>query len=115
MIKYINDNKIPCPNCGKCNYTDIREFNLMFETHRGVIKDEKSVVYLRPENAQGEYVNFLKKQPVEDLAIAFSDIEKQLDKFSNDMQAKYDEYLKAKKAEERFFKMTGRHAFIFEK
>ena len=62
MIKYINDNKIPCPNCGKCNYTDIREFNLMFETHRGVIKDEKSVVYLRPENAQGEYVNFLNVQ-----------------------------------------------------
>ena len=62
MVKYINDNKIPCPNCGKCNYTDIREFNLMFETHRGVIKDEKSVVYLRPENAQGEYVNFLNVQ-----------------------------------------------------
>ena len=62
MIKYINDNKIPCPNCGKCNYTDIREFNLMFETHRGVIKDDKSVVYLRPENAQGEYVNFLNVQ-----------------------------------------------------
>ena len=62
MIKFINDNKIPCPKCGKCNFTDIREFNLMFETHRGVIKDEKSVVYLRPENAQGEYVNFLNVQ-----------------------------------------------------
>ena len=62
MINYINEHKIPCPNCGKCNYTDIREFNLMFETHRGVIKDEKSVVYLRPENAQGEYVNFLNVQ-----------------------------------------------------
>ena len=62
MIKYINEHKIPCPNCGKCNYTDIREFNLMFETHRGVIKDDKSVVYLRPENAQGEYVNFLNVQ-----------------------------------------------------
>ena len=58
MIKYINDNKIPCPKCGKTNFTDIREFNLMFETHRGVIKDDKSIVYLRPENAQGEYVNF---------------------------------------------------------
>ena len=58
MINYINEHKIPCPNCGKCNYTDIREFNLMFETHRGVIKDDKSIVYLRPENAQGEYVNF---------------------------------------------------------
>ena len=58
MVKFIKDNNIPCPKCGKCNFTDIREFNLMFETHRGVIKDEKSVVYLRPENAQGEYVNF---------------------------------------------------------
>ena len=58
MINYINENKIPCPKCGKTNFTDIREFNLMFETHRGVIKDDKSVVYLRPENAQGEYVNF---------------------------------------------------------
>ncbi len=62
MIKYIRDNNIPCPNCGKSNYTDIREFSLMFETHRGVIKDDKSVVYLRPENAQGEYVNFLNVQ-----------------------------------------------------
>ncbi len=58
MVKFINDNKVPCPNCGASNFTGIREFNLMFETHRGVIKDNKSVVYLRPENAQGEYVNF---------------------------------------------------------
>ena len=62
MINYIKENKIPCPNCGKCNYTDIREFNLMFETRRGVIKDDKSTIYLRPENAQGEYVNFLNVQ-----------------------------------------------------
>ena len=62
MINYIRENNIPCPKCGKSNYTDIREFNLMFETHRGVIKDDKSVVYLRPENAQGEYVNFLNVQ-----------------------------------------------------
>ena len=62
MLKFIKDNNIPCPKCGKCNFTDIREFNLMFETHRGVIKDDKSVVYLRPENAQGEYVNFLNVQ-----------------------------------------------------
>ncbi len=58
MVAYINEHKVPCPNCGAVNYTGIREFNLMFETHRGVIKDAKSVVYLRPENAQGEYVNF---------------------------------------------------------
>ena len=58
MVKYIQDNKVPCPKCGASNFTGIREFNLMFETHRGVVKDSKSVVYLRPENAQGEYVNF---------------------------------------------------------
>ena len=52
MMEFIRKNNIPCPKCGKSNYTDIREFNLMFETHRGVIKDDKSVVYLRPENAQ---------------------------------------------------------------
>ena len=59
MVKYIKEKKIPCPKCGKSNFTDIREFNLMFETNRGVVKDAKSVVYLRPENAQGEYVNYL--------------------------------------------------------
>ena len=62
MINYIRENKIPCPKCGKSNFTDIREFNLMFETHRGVIKDDTSIVYLRPENAQGEYVNFTNVQ-----------------------------------------------------
>lgn len=62
MVKYINDNKIPCPKCGKSNFTDIRQFNLMFETYRGVTNDSKSVIYLRPENAQGEYVNFLNVQ-----------------------------------------------------
>ena len=59
MMKYIKDNKVPCPNCGKSEYTDLRQFNLMFETERGVVKDSKNIVYLRPENAQGEYVNFL--------------------------------------------------------
>lgn len=59
MMDYIKLNKIPCPNCTKSNYTDIRQFNLMFETQRGVVKDSNSTVYLRPENAQGEYVNFL--------------------------------------------------------
>ena len=62
MVKYINDNRVPCPKCGKTNFTDIRQFKLMFETYRGVTQDAKSVVYLRPENAQGEYVNFLNVQ-----------------------------------------------------
>ena len=59
LIEYIRDNKIPCPKCGKCDFTEIRQFKLMFETYRGVTQDSKSVIYLRPENAQGEYVNFL--------------------------------------------------------
>lgn len=59
MINYIKENKIPCPKCGGTDYTDIRQFNLMFETHRGVTTDSKSKIYLRPENAQGEYVNYL--------------------------------------------------------
>ena len=62
MMNYIRENKIPCPKCGKSNFTDIRQFKLMFETYRGVTQDAKSVVYLRPENAQGEYVNFLNVQ-----------------------------------------------------
>ena len=62
MVKYINENRVPCPKCGKTNFTDIRQFKLMFETYRGVTQDAKSVVYLRPENAQGEYVNFLNVQ-----------------------------------------------------
>ena len=62
MVKYINENSVPCPKCGKTNFTDIRQFKLMFETYRGVTQDAKSVVYLRPENAQGEYVNFLNVQ-----------------------------------------------------
>lgn len=62
MITFINKNHIPCPKCGKTNFTDIRQFNLMFETQRGVTKDSKNTIYLRPENAQGEYVNFLNVQ-----------------------------------------------------
>ena len=62
MVKYINDHKIPCPKCGKVNYTDIRQFNLMFETNRGVVKDKTVLVSLRPETAQGEFVNFLNVQ-----------------------------------------------------
>ena len=59
MLTYIREHKVPCPKCGGVEYTDIRQFNLMFATHRGVTEDSKSVVYLRPENAQGEYVNYL--------------------------------------------------------
>ncbi len=62
MFDYIKEHSIPCPHCGKHNFTDIREFNLMFQTFRGVTNDSKSIIYLRPENAQGEYVNFLNVQ-----------------------------------------------------
>lgn len=59
LINFIRENNIPCPYCKKSNFTDVREFNLMFETKRGVTNDNKSIIYLRPENAQGEYVNYL--------------------------------------------------------
>ncbi len=58
MEKFINDNNVPCPSCGKHNFTSIREFNLMFKTFQGVTEDAKNVVYLRPETAQGIFVNF---------------------------------------------------------
>src|SRR5574344_1829238 len=58
LISYINDNKIVCPKCGKLNYTDIRQFNLMFKTFQGVTEDTKNTIYLRPETAQGIFVNF---------------------------------------------------------
>lgn len=59
MLHYIQEKKIPCPKCGKSDYTDIRQFNLMFATQRGVTAETSATIYLRPENAQGEYVNFL--------------------------------------------------------
>ena len=58
LIKFIKDNQIPCPDCGKCNFTDIRQFNLMFKTSQGVTEDKSSEIYLRPETAQGIFVNF---------------------------------------------------------
>ena len=58
MVKFIEDNKIPCPNCGKTNFTNIRKFNLMFKTFQGVTEDSTSTVYLRPETAQGIFVDF---------------------------------------------------------
>ncbi len=62
MLKYVYDKGIKCPHCGALDYTDIRRFNLMFKTFRGVTEDNNSIVYLRPENAQGEYVNYLNVQ-----------------------------------------------------
>ena len=58
MKKYIDEHEISCPTCGKHNFTDIRQFNLMFKTFQGVTEDAKNVVYLRPETAQGIFVNF---------------------------------------------------------
>ncbi len=58
MKKYIDDNNICCPDCGKQNFTDIRQFNLMFKTFQGVTEDAKNQLYLRPETAQGIFVNF---------------------------------------------------------
>ena len=58
MISFINDNNIVCPNCGKSDFTSIRKFNLMFKTFIGVTEDAKSEVFLRPETAQGIFVNF---------------------------------------------------------
>lgn len=58
MKQYIDDNKICCPGCGKRDFTDIRQFNLMFKTFQGVTEDTKNTVYLRPETAQGIFVNF---------------------------------------------------------
>ncbi len=58
MADYIEKNNICCPTCGKHNFTDIREFNLMFKTFQGVTEDSAATLYLRPETAQGIFVNF---------------------------------------------------------
>lgn len=58
MMDYIAEKGIVCPNCGKANFTDIRQFNLMFKTFQGVTEDSKNEIYLRPETAQGIFVNF---------------------------------------------------------
>ncbi len=58
MIAYMKEHHIACPNCGKENFTDIRKFNLMYKTFQGVTEDAKSEIYLRPETAQGIFVNF---------------------------------------------------------
>ena len=58
LIKYINEHNIVCPKCGKHDYTDIRQFNLMFKTFQGVTEDSKSTIYLRPETAQGIFADY---------------------------------------------------------
>ncbi len=58
MLSYINEKNICCPDCGAHNFTDIRQFNLMFKTFQGVTEDSKNELYLRPETAQGIFVNF---------------------------------------------------------
>ena len=71
LVNYINENKIVCPKCGKLNYTDIRQFNLMFKTFQGVTEDSKSTIYLRPETAQGIFTNFLNVQRSMRLKVPF--------------------------------------------
>ena len=58
LTKFITENNIPCPSCGKTNFTGIRKFNLMFKTFQGVTEDTTSEIYLRPETAQGIFVDF---------------------------------------------------------
>lgn len=58
LMQYIKDNDIKCPNCASSNFTDIRKFNLMFKTFQGVTEESKAEIYLRPETAQGIFVNF---------------------------------------------------------
>lgn len=58
MADFIKENKVACPDCGSTNFTDIRKFNLMFKTFQGVTEDAKNELYLRPETAQGIFVNF---------------------------------------------------------
>ncbi len=62
MKNFVEENNIPCPTCGKHNFTDIRQFNLMFKTFQGVTEDAKNTVYLRPETAQGIFTNFVNVQ-----------------------------------------------------
>lgn len=72
MEEYIENNNIKCPVCGAHNFTQVRKFSQMFETHRGTTEEDKSIIYLRPENAQGEYVNFLNVQRTTRSKLPFS-------------------------------------------
>ena len=58
MEQYIEEHQVPCPNCGKHNFTNIRQFNLMFKTFQGVLEEKSSEIYLRPETAQGMFTNY---------------------------------------------------------
>ena len=71
LVDFIKENKITCPKCGKCDFTDIRQFNLMFKTFQGVTEEAKSTIYLRPETAQGIFVNFLNVQRSMRLKVPF--------------------------------------------
>lgn len=72
MQNFILDNHIKCPVCGREDFTDVRRFSQMFETYRGTIDDNKSIIYLRPENAQDEYVNYLNVQRTTRAKLPFS-------------------------------------------
>ena len=71
LMNYIKGHNVTCPNCGALDYTDIREFNLMFKTFQGVTEDAKSTIYLRPETAQGIFVDFLNVQRSMRLKVPF--------------------------------------------
>ncbi len=71
LENYIKENNIPCPNCGKSDFTGIRQFNLLFETHMGVTEDSASKVYLRGETAQGIFVNFNNVQRTQRAKVPF--------------------------------------------
>ncbi|MCI8487812.1 MAG: glycine--tRNA ligase [Clostridia bacterium] len=71
LSQYITDNKIPCPVCGKCDFTPIKQFNLMFKTFQGVNEDTAATVYLRPETAQGIFVNFKNVQRTTRMKVPF--------------------------------------------
>ena len=62
LMSFIDEHKINCPVCGKHNFTEIRNFNPMFETSRGVVDENQNKIFLRPETAQGQYINFLNVQ-----------------------------------------------------
>jgi len=71
LIKYIKEHNIVCPKCGKLDYTDIRQFNLMFKTFQGVTEDSKNTIYLRPETAQGIFADYLNVQRSMRLKVPF--------------------------------------------